>query len=450
MKFAVAKQAMTPAEPVFLAGIGTRTHKSEGVLDELYVKTVLLSANRELLIVAFDALGADRGFVLGIKEALRVRFGLEEADVLLQFSHTHASLFLTGEHPELRRGNYSMGQDAWPEDPTTIDYTEDVAYYHHLKGIVLGLVERCYAELRPGRLMLGAGRSRAAINRRLVTEEGVKWAPAPEAELDDELAVLTLTDEQEQAKAVLFSVACHPTSLSFDNYLVSAEFVGHACTRLEETHAGIVAVFLQGCAADLRPRHSVDGDRFKPCSPEEMRAAGDELAGEVAAVLREGTFAAIEGPFRSRLNSLDLSSGAPDERRLARLLAGEEGELLRRVVERTIWAERQGIVKTKLPLYVQTWTLSERFVLVALESEIPTGYSLRLKREHPDKTLVVLGYSNGVYSYIPTRRILEEGGYEADHPFTIGFRSRFAPETEDLIVNEVNRLIRLDEARSKK
>lgn len=448
MKFAVAKRIMTPRRPVFLAGIGARMHKSEGVLDELYVKTVLLSANRDMLLVTFDALGADRGFVLGVKEALRIRFGLEGADVLLQFSHTHASLYLTGEHPELRRGNYSMGQDDWPDDPSTIDYSEDVAYYHQLKELVLELVECCYEDLQPGRLNISSGRSRAAINRRLVTENGVQWAPAPEAEMDDELAVLTLTDGRERVKVVLFSTGCHPTALGADNYLMSAEFVGHACVKLEEACPGSIAVFLQGCAADLRPRHSLDGDRFKPCSPEEMRAAGDELAEEVARVLREGTFAALEGPFCSKLISLELHSDTPDEERIARLLAGEAGEVIRRAFERSIKAERQRAVWTKLPLYVQTWRLSERTVLVALESEIPTGYSLRLKHEHPDKTLVLLGYSNGVYTYIPTRRILEEGGYEADHPFAIGFRSRFVAETEDRIVQEVNRQIESSSGRS--
>ncbi|MEF3308441.1 hypothetical protein PV433_05920 [Paenibacillus sp. GYB004] len=129
MKFAVMKQSMTPPQPVFMAGFGARTRKSEGLLDELYVKAVLLSeGGKDLLLVVFDALGADRGFVLGVKKALGERFGLEEADILLHFTHTHASIHLTGEHPELRRGNYSLAQDQWHEDSAAIDYTEDIKY----------------------------------------------------------------------------------------------------------------------------------------------------------------------------------------------------------------------------------------------------------------------------------------------------------------------------------
>ncbi|MDF2725894.1 MAG: hypothetical protein K0Q59_5572, partial [Paenibacillus sp.] len=160
MQFAVAKKRITPQKPVFLAGFAGRTHKSGEALDELYVKTVLLSANRNLLIVVFDALGADRGFVLGVKAALRERFGLEEADVLLQFTHTHASVYLTGELPEHRRGNYSIGQERWHDDSATIDYAEDEAFYREVKGIVLELTERCMATLEPGCVKLGVGRSR--------------------------------------------------------------------------------------------------------------------------------------------------------------------------------------------------------------------------------------------------------------------------------------------------
>lgn len=441
MKFAVAKQTMTPDKPVFLAGFGARTHKSEGVLDGLYVKTVLLSANRNLLIVAFDALGADRGFVQGIKEALRERFGFAEAEVLLQFSHTHASLHLTGEKPEWRRGNYSLGQDDWPTDSSMIDYTEDVAYYRDLREKIVEMTEQCFAELRPGRLELATGRSAAAVSRRLMTSSGLQFAPAPEAEIDDSLSVLTLTDDGGRLEAVLFSVGCHPTSMGPDNYRLSSEFVGHACRRLEEAYPQATAVFLQGCAADLKPRHSADEARFKSCTSEEMQAAGDELAGEVADVLRQGTFAVLDGPFRAELSDLELSVGETDEPMMQSLLAGEKGEFYRRAALRTVEAERRGVVRTKLPLYVQVWELSPGAAIVALESEIPTGYALRLRRDHPERSLVVLGYSNGVYSYIPTRRILEEGGYEADHPFTIGFKSRFAWETEERIVGEIRRLL---------
>ncbi|MDF2721955.1 MAG: hypothetical protein K0Q59_1630, partial [Paenibacillus sp.] len=311
-------------------------------------------------------------------------------------------------------------------------------FYREVKGIVLELTERCMATLEPGCVKLGVGRSRVAISRRKKSGTEVIMAPEPDAEIDDQLSVLALHDGQDRLKAILFSAGCHPTSMGAI-YKISSEFCGNACMRLEQEFPEAIAVFMQGCAGDLRPRRSAADGRFHLCSPETMQAIGDDLAGEVMAVLRDGEFTAIEGPFRSTIGSLDLLTAEPDEDYLASLLAGEKGDYYRKAAERTVQAERNGIVKTKLPLYVQTWLLSDRAVLVALESEIPTGYSLRLKTEHADKTLIVLGYANGVYSYIPTRRILEEGGYEAEHPFTIGFKSRFALETEDRIVGEVLR-----------
>jgi hypothetical protein len=71
--------------------------------------------------------------------------------------------------------------------------------------------------------------------------------------------------------------------------------------------------------------------------------------------------------------------------------------------------------------------LSDNIRLIALESEVPTGYSLRLKTLFPDQKLIVLGYSNSVYTYIPTETILEQGGYEADHPLTAGMAKKKGP-----------------------
>jgi len=41
-------------------------------------------------------------------------------------------------------------------------------------------------------------------------------------------------------------------------------------------------------------------------------------------------------------------------------------------------------------------------------------YALRIKRDYSGENLLVAGYCNEVQSYIPSLRVLQEGGYEAD------------------------------------
>ena len=48
--------------------------------------------------------------------------------------------------------------------------------------------------------------------------------------------------------------------------------------------------------------------------------------------------------------------------------------------------------------------------MVALGGEIVVDYSLQTKQLFPKQKIMVAGYSNDVMCYVPTRRILKEGG----------------------------------------
>ena len=65
-------------------------------------------------------------------------------------------------------------------------------------------------------------------------------------------------------------------------------------------------------------------------------------------------------------------------------------------------------------------------------------YSLRLKGQYGWDDTWVAGYSNDVFGYTPSARVLREGGYEATNS---GFIVPFSPEIEDLIVQTVARLM---------
>ena len=66
-------------------------------------------------------------------------------------------------------------------------------------------------------------------------------------------------------------------------------------------------------------------------------------------------------------------------------------------------------------------------------------YSLRLKRELAGPAVWVAGYSNDVMAYIPSQRVLHEGGYEAGGAmrFSTTHPGPWADSTEDRIVKQV-------------
>jgi ABC-type Co2+ transport system permease subunit len=83
--------------------------------------------------------------------------------------------------------------------------------------------------------------------------------------------------------------------------------------------------------------------------------------------------------------------------------------------------------------------------LVAIAGEVVVDYALRLKRELAGPAAVwIAGYSNEVFGYLPSRRVLAEGGYEA-----VGANTRllthpgpFAADAEDRVVARVHELLR--------
>ncbi len=51
---------------------------------------------------------------------------------------------------------------------------------------------------------------------------------------------------------------------------------------------------------------------------------------------------------------------------------------------------------------------------VGAGDEVMADYALRAKREYPKENLIAVGYCNEVQCYVPSLRVLREGGYEAD------------------------------------
>ena len=92
------------------------------------------------------------------------------------------------------------------------------------------------------------------------------------------------------------------------------------------------------------------------------------------------------------------------------------------------------------PYPVGSWQLGEAIDFVFLGGEVVVDYAVRLKAELREKRTWVAGYANDVMAYIPSRRVLQEGGYEGEGAMVYyGLPTRWAPQVERLIVDEVHR-----------
>jgi hypothetical protein len=127
-------------------------------------------------------------------------------------------------------------------------------------------------------------------------------------------------------------------------------------------------------------------------------------------------------PSRDDLLKLE-ATGSEIEKRHAKLLLAQ--------------LAKSGRITTTYSYPIQIVHFGRDLTLVALAGETVVDYSLRFKRELPGAVWVA-GYSNDVFGYVPSRRVLEEGGYEAGGAFLYSsFPGPFAPSVEDRIAAKV-------------
>jgi hypothetical protein len=105
--------------------------------------------------------------------------------------------------------------------------------------------------------------------------------------------------------------------------------------------------------------------------------------------------------------------------------------------------ERDGKLPSRYPYPVQVWRLGSGLQWIILGGEVVVDYSLRLKKQYGWDDTWVAAYSNDVFAYIPSLRVLKEGGYEGGGAMIpYGQPSPFSESVEETIAVKVDELVR--------
>jgi hypothetical protein len=244
---------------------------------------------------------------------------------------------------------------------------------------------------------------------------------------------LAVRDKAGKLKGVVFGYACHATVLSFQQWC--GDYPGFAMEALQERHPGAVAMFWAGCGADQNPlpRRTV----------ELAQTYGKKLADAVDGTLGK-PMKSIQGELR--INSAEVMipfAKIPDrETLLVQKVSKDKFEAARaEILLKQL--ETEGIIKGEYPYPISSWKLGDGPSWIWLGGEVVVDYSLRIKRQHPDQMIWVGAYANDVMAYIPSLRVLKEGGYEgATSMIYYGQPSSWGPSVEDLIINKVVQLLK--------
>lgn len=412
-KAGFARIVITPEKPMWMSGYGGRTHAAEGKIHDLYARAAALqdTDGKRVVMVSLDLVGVPKGMSERITAVAKAKHKLERADLMFCCSHTHCG-------PALDQSLTHM------LDMKDEDWQQVLAYQKWLDARVTEAIDGALANLKPARLATGIGNCGFASNRR---------PPIGTGPYDHEVPVLRiLSADGSQLRGVIFGYACHNTVLGF--YQWCGDYAGFAQLYLEERHPGATALFFSGCGADQNPlpRRKV----------ELAEQYGRMLAVSVDKVL-SGEMSPVSGPVSTRFREIPLEfSAIPTRDEL--LKVAESTDRYQRTRAKLFLKEIDA-GKPLSPTYrypVQVWKLGS-VTWVALGGEVVVDYSLRLKRELGPGPTWVTGYANDVMAYIPSERVLAEGGYEGDTSMIVYMQpSKWKTGLEDQIVKTVRELVK--------
>jgi len=419
---AVAK--ITPTEPMLMAGYAGRTKPSEGVALDLYAKALAIKPleGDTVVIVTCDLIGIPRGLRGAVVAEVKTKHGLEPHQLLLNASHTHCG-------PQFR-----VTADPPPADESDDARRARLLGERYVKTFV-ELVGKALADCRPAKLEFCRARCGFAMNRRTPTEKGYQNNPWSEGPVDHEVPVLKVSDFADgKLRAVLFGYACHNTTIGFLQFC--GDYAGYAQQHLEQKFPGATAHFLMGCGGDQNP--------YPRGELELARHHGRTLGIAVEAALGSKPQVQVVGRPRCALETTSLEFAPPPPKEKLELLAktpGQEGAHARRLLDQFA---KEGKIAVTYDVPVQAVRLSDALTIVALPGESVVDYALRTKREHaaPGKHVWVAAYSNDVFGYIPSKRVLEEGGYEATGAMLYSrFPGPFAVDVEERLMKAVKSVV---------
>ena len=413
----VAKIAITPREPIWMAGFGFRKHPSEGVRQDIFVKALALRdrTGKTFVLVTADLVDTRRDVWDVVAARCERKFGLTRDRLAFNESHNHSAPVVTLA-------------------PVSVYYPLDAAQEAEVRRYTAGVIDKAVEAvgLAIDRLASAAvefrqGFAGIAVNRRRVRLRGL---PGP---VDQDVPVLAVRDAAGGLRAVVVGYACHATALS--DYEISGDWPGYAQEEIERAHPGATVLFVQGCGADSNPlpRRSV----------ELARIYGQILAAAVEEVLR-AKMAPLEGPVRTAFERVDVPfQKAPSREELQKAAAGPDGVPRQHALRLLKLLDRDGKLIDRYPYPAQVWQFGRSLRLIFLGGEVVVDYALRLKARYGWDSTWVAGYSNDIFAYIPSRRVLREGGYEGGEAM-IGedYPGPFDAAIEEIIVEKVDDLVR--------
>ena len=419
---------ITPQFPVRLAGFAFRVKKeAEGTALPLHAKALAFGNNfqNSAVIITADLIGISSRITDSVKARLTKKIQPERITICV--SHTHSG-------PEigtlLNILPYKSATEPFDENLLPVEHIAHIdLYVEELINKLERVALQALAVRKPSLVSWGIGSMDFGFNRRKLVNT-----------VDNDMPLMKVTDLQGNLKAVFLSYACHAVVLGSNNNVYHGDWVGDAQLAIEQRHPGVIALVAVGCGGDINPKKAQIADSSTTIKI--SKEYGAKIADETDSLLATKLKPLMELPFIN-YKKINLRLQPAPALKEWSLIASKDitvkGYYARLALNRIARGEA---MPDHVPYPIQVWKFGNGLNIIFLAGEVVTDYSLRLKKELGRDKLWVVGYSNDVPCYIPSKRHLAMGGYEADASmYYYNKPSRFIDTIEDEIISTVHELV---------
>lgn len=243
----VGRVDITPPADAYHRNWGAALHEAaEGIHQPLYATALFVQTEAQSppqVLLTLDLGWLRRREMRALLESVAERSGVAAENLVVTFSHTHAAINL-----DLERQDLPGGQHIAP-------------YLAALPQQLNDAITQAKKAAQPLFLQAAAGRCDLAWQRDFWDNERGHYTcgPNPEQPADDTVLTLRASDESGQTAFSLVNYGCHPTTLAWENKLISPDYIGALRETVEE-HSGAPCLFVLGACGELGPRDGFVGD----------------------------------------------------------------------------------------------------------------------------------------------------------------------------------------------
>lgn len=438
----LAETDITPPVGIAISNWGARQNQvATGVHKSLkiFCNVFLEEPGAEPLILISADLGwwknmDDENFV---RHAILKKLSLSEHQLMFALTHTHAG-------PSICTGDGSKPGGGFIND-----------YLNTLKEKAIECIEIALKNIRTGTLDWAYGQCSLAKNRDLYLPDEKRFVVGYNKEdfADNTILVGRVTGEDGESISTIVNYACHPTTLAWQNTLISPDYVGAARGTIE-VHMNSPCMFLQGASGELAPAEQYSGDTSLSDRHgrvvahaaisvlEEMQRPGNKLylkeiveSGAPLAVFvqkRENhsnhcTARLIRIPVQLKENDSveEVKSKWKNENDTA-----ERERLWRKLNIRQFLGDG-GVVT--IPVWI--WRVGGA-IFVGQPNEAYSVMQTELRKAFPGNAIVVLNVVNGHVGYLPPAALYDEDIYSVS-------QTPFAKGTLEIIIETVKKEIEM-------